>query len=181
MSSDLSFAGSCEFDLIKSKYWLCWHLPRRNYGRIYVLGSWYGNLGLILRGMNFKFKHIINVEQNSKYCKDNELVYKLADFDVPYTVLNKDCNKIDYNAPDLVINTSTNDIKGHDWFERIPSGCTVALQCRNNQLDSDQKNRPDSFSEFTQQFKFKKLIYRGKLDLKNTEELYQRYTVIGIK
>ena len=181
MSSDLSFAGSCEPDLIKSKYWLCQHLPRRTYGRIYVLGSWYGNLGLILRGMKFKFKHIVNVDKNLKYCQDNELVYKLADFDIPYTILNTDCNTLQYKSPDLVINTSTNDIQGHKWFNRIPDGCLVAIQCRNNQPDASQKDRPETFKQFANQFPFKKTIYRGKLTLQNTEDRYQRYTVIGIK
>lgn len=181
MSSDLSFAGSCEKDLIKSKVWLCRHLPRRTYGRIYVLGSWYGNFGLILRGMNFNFKHIINVDSNQRYCDINKKIYKLANFDRPYTILNKDCNKIEFKNPDLIINTSTNDIQSHKWFNNIPAGCLVALQCRNNQSTDSQKDRPDTFSQFDKLFKFKKTIYQGKLALENNEENYYRYTIIGIK
>lgn len=181
MSSDLSFAGSCEHDLIKSKVWLCQKLPRRRYRRIYVLGSWYGNFGLILRGINFPFNHIINIESNKAYCSANKKIYQFVDFDIPYTIINNDCNKVQYKDPDLIVNTSTNDIKGHNWFNNIPSGCLVAVQCRNNQSGNGQKNRPNSFNQFGKMFTFKKVIYKGKLNLQNNEEQYQRYTIIGIK
>ena len=181
MSSDLSFSGSCEHDLILSKFWLAKNLPNRPYNKIYVLGSWYGNMGLILKFLNFDFKLLVNIDTNKKYCQDNQKIYKIADFDQPYKILNRNCNKVDYSDADLIINCSVNDIKKDVWFDQIPHNCLVAIQCRNNQPFAFEKDRPNSFNEFQNLFEFKKILYKGKLNLKNFEEKYQRYMIIGHK
>ena len=49
-SSGYSLAGSFTRDLVASKVWLLDELARiaPQVGTIYVLGSWYGNLGVLL-------------------------------------------------------------------------------------------------------------------------------------
>lgn len=181
MSSDLSFSGSCEHDLILSKFWLAKNLPKKHYNKIYVLGSWYGNMGLILKFLNFDFESIVNIDENKRYCLDNQKIYKLTKFDRPYKILNRNCNKVDYSDADLIINCSINDIKKDIWFDQIPHNCLVAIQCRNNQPFAFEKDRPNNFNDFQNMFEFNHKIYEGKIPLQNAEELYQRYMIIGYK
>lgn len=181
MSSDLSFSGSCEHDLVLSKFWLCKNLPRKKYNKIYVLGSWYGNMGLILRHLNFDFKSLVNVDIDPHYCQANEKLYKLANFDRPYKILNSNCNEVDYSDADLIINSSINDIKKDKWFDNIPTKSLIAIQGRNNQLNSYQKNRSENFKQFQKMFEFGTVIYKGQLSLQNSEEDYKRYMIIGYK
>lgn len=181
-SSDLSFAGSCEHDLLVSKLWLCHHLPRQRYATVYVLGSWYGNMGFILNYAGVDYGRLINIDLNPSYCRNNKLLYRLAGFAEPYEIRCEDCNTVDYSDADLVINTSTNDIKSLDWLASIPTGRVVAVQSRNNQSDSADKSRPDSFNEFLHDYRdLNHAIYHGKLPLQNHEESYTRYMLIGTR
>lgn len=181
-SSDLSFGGSCEHDLLISKLWLCRHLPKQHYNKVYVLGSWYGNMGFLLNYAGVDYDKIINVDSNPGYCSANETLYKLAGFDQPYEIICKDCNHLNYDDADLVINTSTNDIKSSDWLDSVPVGRVVAAQCRNNQSDHPDKARPDSFQEFLNDYRsLNHVLYHGKLALNNNEESYLRYMIIGTR
>lgn len=181
MEPNISFAESCDHDLLVSKYWLCKNLPNKKYKNIFVLGSWYGNMGLVLRYAGIDFDCLYNIDTNPFYCTRNRVIYELAKFDRPYKILNSDCNKIDYSNADLVINTSTNDIKHHKWFEKIPKKCLIAIQCRNNQKEITDKDRPDSYSEFLDLFELGKILYKGKINLTNPTETYSRYMIIGKK
>lgn len=179
MSDDLSFSGSCERDLLLSKIWLANHLPKRRFGKVYVLGSWYGNIGLIFRLLGVDFDSICNVDVNSYYCKANRVLYKLAGFDRPYEILNQNCNEVDYSDADLVVNVSSNDIQNSTWFDLIPADCLTVIQCRNNQLLRADTDRPASYQEFLDLFPMHRVVYKGQLPLKNSIEQYQRYMLIG--
>lgn len=181
MSSNLNFAGSIERDLTVSKVWLCQKLPKKKFKHVYVLGSWFGNMGLIMRYLDIDFGRITNVDDNKKYCAATDQIYKLAGFDRPYRNLNQDCNLIDYADADLVINTSTNDIRYHDWYANIPLNCMIAIQCRNNQTRAVNKDNPGTFKEFLSMFDMKSIMYSGKLKLSNSDETYNRYMLIGRK
>lgn len=181
MSDDLSFAGSCERDLLASKIWLCNELPKNNFKSVYVLGSWYGNMGLTMRFIGIDFKKLYNVDTNKRYCSANQRLYKLAKFDRDYCVINNDCNSLNFDDAELVINTSTNDIKSTDWFDAIPHNCYVALQCRNKQPTLNYKSRPDSFKEFIGLYPLSKVHYTGVMPLGNIEGVYKRYMIIGRK
>ena len=181
MSGNLDFSGSIEHDLTYSKVWLCQNLPRKKYKNVYVLGSWYGNTGIIMNFMGVDFDCVINVDTDKNYCEKTHTIYKLFGFDKKYKIVNKDCNLLDYYDADLVINTSTNDIKFHDWFAIIPPGCTVAIQCRNNQPLAADMNKPATFDEFMTMFYMKTSVCAGKLTLLNQDEAYDRYMIIGVK
>lgn len=181
MSRDLSFSGSCEKDLLLSKIWLQHHLPQRQWNKIYVLGSWYGNMGLILRWLGLDFGHLTNVDANKRYCIDTKKIYQLADFDRPYTVVQEDVNLLNYNDADLVINTSTNDIESDKWFRNIPQGTWVAIQCRNNQAAFEYADRPTNYKEFLRLFPIGTIHYSGRMKFKTPSESYERYMLIGQK
>lgn len=181
MSIDLSFAGSCDPDLTRSKAWLCQHLPCRTWKHVYVLGSWYGNLGLIMRWLGVDFDRLTNVDVNPGYCRSNLKLYQLAKFDRPCRIMRADCNSVDYSDADLVINTSTNDIPTHEWFSKILPGCWVAIQCRNNQSPGELMDRPATYSEFKRLFYMSSIEYAGKMSLRNQDGMYERYQLIGCK
>ena len=79
-SSGYSLAGSFTHDLIKSKVWLLTELAKISpeVGTIYVLGSWYGNLGVLL-ALNpvIQYRQLINVETDQKFLQASERIHNL--------------------------------------------------------------------------------------------------------
>lgn len=177
----MSFAGSCERDLIESKIWLCHNLPKKNYGWVYVLGSWYGNMGLVMRKMNIRFIGITNIDSNKSYTVASKKLYKLANFDRPYQNIAVDCNKYDFQDADLIINTSTNDIRDNSWLNKVPKNCTVAIQSRNNQPMSMRMDKPYSFENFLDMYPLRIYYSAGVKKMTNNDETYYRYMLIGTK
>ena len=181
-SSGYSLAGSFTHDLIKSKVWLLTELARiaPQVGTIYVLGSWYGNLGVLLAlDPTIQYKQLINVETDPKFLQASERLHNhLGMGNTEYML--KDANDLDYRqlGPDgVVINTSLTDMQGQAWFDRIPAGTLVVLQSR----DNDPGNAAHSTQDIIDRFPLSEIIYDGELDLQDPETAYTRYMVIGIK
>ena len=69
-ASPNTLAGSFTPDLVTSKTWLCNYLKKelgdRSAGDIYVLGSWYGNMGVFLQQANIDFDRLIMVETRQR-------------------------------------------------------------------------------------------------------------------
>ena len=166
--------GSFDRGLIFNKLWLISELKKikDNFSTIYILGSWYGNMSLLLSRSNIKFTHIVNVDQDFRAVKKGQMIAKkmgLADCIEPMIA---DVNQIDYRQLDkneLVINTSCHDMENNGWFDHIPSGIMVALQSRTDVAD-DLSN-----------YKFNKLLYQGSIKLRDPETRYTSIMKIGIK
>jgi hypothetical protein len=181
-SSGYSLEGSFTPDLIKSKVWLLTELARiaPQVGTIYVLGSWYGNLGILLAlDPIIKYKQLINVETDKKFLQASERIHNhLGMGNTEYML--KDANDLDYRqlGPDgVVINTSLTDMPGQTWFDRIPEGTLVVLQSR----DNDPGNAAHSTQDIIDRFPLSEIIYDGELDLQDPQTEYTRYMVIGVK
>ena len=181
-SSGYSLAGSFTPDLIKSKVWLLTELARiaPRVGTIYVLGSWYGNLGVILAlDPVIKYKQLINVETNPKFLQASERIHDhLGMGNTEYML--KDANDLDYRhlgQHGVVINTSLTDMQGQAWFDNIPAGTLVVMQSR----DHDPGNAAYSTQDIIDRFPLTEVIYDGELKLQDPETAYTRYMVIGIK
>ena len=170
-SSPLTLRGSCSDDLLMSKLHLARQLKRLGYDRhdkIYNLGSWYGNIGPALVNQGIKFNQLLNVDIDPEVVDD---AARVADhFNIAHLVkqLTGDANKLNYKNPSLIINTSCNNIKGSDWFDRIPKGTPVALQTR---------DMPD----FKMLFPLSETLHFSRMRLEDPEERYTRLTWIGIK
>ena len=170
--SPSTLAGSFTDDLITCKSWLISEVAKihKDFNSIYILGSWYGNLSLFLINKNnIKFDRIINVDIDRKVLSTGHELAKKFGIDDKIKPMVKDANELDYRQatePSLVVNTSVNDMKNEGWFDNIPKGTLVALQTRDEDLD---------------EFKFTKLLYLGKKDLRDPETAYTRYMTIGIK
>ena len=181
-SSGYSLKGSFTHDLIKSKVWLLTELARiaPTVGTVYVLGSWYGNLGVLLAlDPVIKYKQLINVETDKKFLQASERIQdRLGMGNTEYML--KDANDLDYRQlgdDGVVINTSLTDMQGQAWFDRIPAGTLVVLQSR----DNDPGNEAHSTQDIIDRFPLSEIIYDGELKLQDPETQYTRYMVIGIR
>jgi hypothetical protein len=176
-----TFEGSLTIDLLKSKIWLCSalkNLGRNKFSSVYILGSWYGSMAVVLNQCQIKFDKIINVDIERNHIEiSDRLLSALA---IPSQHMLKDVNTLTYKQLDkdgLVINTSVNDIKGEKWFDRIPKGTLVALQSRNN-ADID---RYTSLKQLDQSFFLTDTLFLNEITLEDPETKYQRFMKIGVK
>lgn len=181
-SSGYSLAGSFTSDLIASKVWLLRELARvaSQVGTIYVLGSWYGNLGVLLAlDPVIQYKKLINVETNRKFLRASERMHDhLGMGNTEYMLA--DANNLDYRqlgSDGVVVNTSLTDMQGQAWFDNILAGTLVVMQSR----DHDPGNAAHSTQDIIDRFPLSEIIYDGKLELQDPETDYTRYMVIGIK
>ena len=181
-SSGNSLEGSFTPDLVFSKLWLIRELAKisPDVSTMYILGSWYGNLALLLdRYPQVRVERVINVETNPEFLKGSQNILNPADVgNVEYMLT--DANELDYRklgSNGVVVNTSLIDIKGTNWFKNIPSGTLVAMQAR-DQVDNEQFSTPE---DIEQQFPLSQVLYSGRLDLEDPETEYTRFMVIGIK
>lgn len=174
--------GSISNDLNQSKSWLCHCLNQLNLSQfdyIYVLGCWYGSINFFLIKNNINFDHIINVDIDPKKVKFvNQLITKNNWSDRIHAIC-QDVNNLKYQGNKiLVINTSTNDIDGTDWLTNIPKNSVVALQGRDNQIDS---NGIETIEKFDQSYPLQKtLALKTKQLLSVDDEPYHRFLKIGI-
>lgn len=176
-----TFKGSLTPDLLKSKIWLCNNLKRlgkKKFSTIYILGSWYGTMSVILDRCGIQFEKVINVDADKKHINiSNQLLSALG---INHQCMHKDANTLNYKQLDknsLIINTSTNDIDGERWFDRIPEGTLVALQSRNN-VDTPKYQ---TLEELDQEFFLTDTLFLDELTLEDPETQYQRFMKIGIK
>jgi SAM-dependent methyltransferase len=180
-SSGYSLRGSFTKDLLTSKVWLLDELRKINkkYGTIYVLGSWYGNLAIILKLLNnLKYDKLINVETNKKFLQvSKQILNDLGAKNIQYML--KDANSLDYSQlgkNGVVINTSLTDMKGIDWFNNIPTNTLVVMQARDNDVGQKFSSPNDIIKKFPVN-----VIYQGVKKLSDPETDYNRFMVIGIK
>lgn len=170
----LTLNGSFHRSLIFNKLWLIKELNKikDQYSTIYILGSWYGNLSLLLTRSNIEFDHIVNVDQDVDVLKQGQRIAKQLGVADRIEPMAADVNDLDYRQLDqdgLVINTSCHDIDSQDWFDHIPAGTMVALQTR------------DDVDHSLSQYALQKTLYRGSIELEDPETPYTSWLKIGIK
>jgi hypothetical protein len=181
-SSGYTLAGSFTHDLIASKVWLLDQLARiaPRVGTVYVLGSWYGNLGVLLAlDPVIRYKRLINVETNRQFLQASRRIQDYVGMNNTEYML-ADANTLDYRqlgSDGVVINTSLTDMPGQAWFDHIPAGTLVAMQSR----DHDPGNEAHSTQDIMDRYPLSEIIYDGELELADPETAYTRYMAIGIK
>lgn len=183
-SSGYSFKGSWTPDLVFSKLWIARELENilgdTVIPTVYVLGSWYGNLSIILDRSNLNIKKIINVDTNEDWLQvGQEIIQQMNISNVEH--MNKDSNKLDYRQlPGIVINASTNDMKNEGWFDNVPQGTLTVIQGR-NAVGSAAEHSFDSPQDLQDLYPLNKVIYQGTMALNDPETEYTRSMIIGIK
>lgn len=174
--------GSFSDDLILSKLWLIKKLSelRSNFGTIYVLGSWFGNLAMLMAAKELRFDRIINVDLDEKALANSERIIKKLGLSDRVINFNADANDLDYHdlgTNGLIVNTSCNNINGMEWFQRMPPGTMVALQGRNE--DPGAVNKDRTLDEFMERYPMERVMFSGKITLRDDNTKYDRFMVIG--
>jgi len=182
--NSLSLKGSLGGNLTENKFWAFTELSeiKNNFDTIYILGSWYGNAGLLLSmDPRFEFDEVINVEKNKNMLKVSGQLAKLQK-DTRIKSMHKDANLLDYRrlgSDGLVVNFSCTNISGDDWFDRIPDDTMVLLSGRNN--DPGAVHKFNSVEEFFSTYPLTKILFSGQRTFEDPETEYDAYLVIGTK
>ena len=169
-----TLAGSFDRGLIFNKLWLIHELAtiKDTFSTIYILGSWYGNLSILLARSDIDYKHIVNVDTDAKRVRQGQAIAKqmhVADRIEPMVA---DANELDYRQLDsngLVVNCSIHDMPNSGWFDHIPRGVMVALQSRTD-VDHDINS-----------YALKPILYDGTKQLADPETEYTSLLRIGIR
>jgi len=172
--SPLTLAGSFHRGLIFNKLWMIQELAKiqDHYSTIYILGSWYGNMSILLAKSDIKFDHIVNVDQDAKVVRQGQRIAKRMGIADRIEPMIADANDLDYRQLDsdgLVINSSCHDMEDRGWFDHIPPGVMVALQTRED-VDCDLED-----------YAFQTTLYQGTRQLRDPETEYTSKMKIGIK
>ncbi|NBO29667.1 MAG: hypothetical protein EBV10_10570 [Synechococcaceae bacterium WB6_1A_059] len=150
---------------------------RTKFSTIYILGSWYGNMGYVLKKCGIKFKKIINVDQDQKRVKFSQELYKKLK--IPSENKWADVNTVDFMEADqdsLIINTSISDMLKHRWFSSVPIGPLIALQSRNNAEGGHAR-----LVDFDELFPMREVLYVNERQFSDPETDYLRFMKIGVK
>ena len=166
--------GSFESGLILNKLWLLHELEKiqDRFSTIYILGSWYGNMSILLAKSNIQYDHIVNVDRDPRVVRGAQRIARILNIDDRIEPMIKDANRLDYRQLDqdgLVINTSCHDMENRGWFDHIPQGVLVALQSRDD-VDHD-----------LDQYDLSRTLYQGTRKARDPETRYTSVLRIGVK
>lgn len=181
-SSPDTLEGSFTEDLINSKLWLCDKLKQglkgRCAGTIYILGSWYGNLAMLLQKEGVTFDDIVLIDNDEDVLRTSHKL--LNPFFKPGKLifLNTEAKDVIYDKPGIIINTSVNDMDT-DWYDDVPEGRRVIIQCRDKA--SGAVTKIADMKQFDDMFPMRKVNYLGRRDFQDPETGYTRYMKIGVK
>ena len=178
-----TLGGSFTPDLVSSKTWLARRLSAElgtdSAGDIYILGAWYGNMGIFLQEAGVNFDHLVMVETQPQLLNTaRQLLEPLYQQGRLKLILGR-AEQIDYpNKPITVINTSANDMS-RAWLQLVPQGTLTVIQSRDNV--KDVKVITDTAAQFYAKFPLENTVYWGQRRLRDPETRYTRYMKIGYK
>ncbi len=174
--------GSFTPDLVASKEWLCKALSKllatKKPHNIYVLGSWYGNMGVFLEESGIKYDNLVLVEPDEEKAEISKKL--LSDI---YTrgkleVLVQKAEDVVYEPKSVIINTSCNET-GPLFMTKIPENTLCLLQARNNVADILIET--NTLEEFDELFPMNKTILLSERKLSDPETKYLRFMKVGRK
>lgn len=169
---------------IGSKLWLCEELERLGWksNLTHVYGGWYGVLPFLLlsRG-KFQVNRIesYDIDPSCEAIADmiNEnWVWQNWKF----KAFTADCNTVNSNRADLVINTSSEHFDSLLWFNYIPPGTRVIIQ-GNNMPHDDHCVHTATLDEFKKTYPLDEIVYEGKKEFVYPDWKFTRFMLIGIK
>jgi len=174
--------GSFTRDLLTSKLWALHALAQAgSVSVVYNLGSWYSNLPVIdhLTG-TAQVEKYINVDNDPRHVRGGEIITDHLGMECCEHML-RDANTLDYRQLDehgAVVNCSTSDIAGTEWYNSIPSGTLCVFQCR----DNNPTTMPyESVQDLLDAFPMSQTMRTGERALRDPEVSYSRYQLVGIK
>ena len=172
--------GSFTPDLVESKTWLAEMLAKglkgKNAGTIYVLGSWYGNMGIFLQQAGVQFDKLVLIEPDEEaLMRSKDLLQQIGD-EGKLILIHQKAEDAVYEKPGVVINTSCNET-GPVFLTKLPDNMLCLLQARNNNENTLFPTEDEK--DFIDYFPLEKVYYTGKKQLAAPEVNYVRYMKIG--
>jgi ADP-Ribosyltransferase in polyvalent proteins len=179
-ASPNTLEGSFTPDLVESKTWLAEMLAKglkgKNAGTIYVLGSWYGNMGIFLQQAGVQFDKLVLVEPDEEaLMRSKDLLQQIGD-EGKLILIHQKAEDVVYEKPGVVINTSCNET-GPVFLTKLPDNMLCLLQARNNNENTLFPTEDEE--EFVDYFPLETVYYTGKKQLEDPEVNYVRYMKIG--
>jgi len=179
-ASPNTLEGSFTPDLVESKTWLAEMLAKglkgKNAGTIYVLGSWYGNMGIFLQQAGVKFDKLVLVEPDEEaLMRSKDLLQQIGD-EGKLILIHQKAEDAVYEKPGVVINTSCNET-GPVFLTKLPDNMLCLLQARNNNENTLFPTEDEE--DFIDYFPLETVYYTGKKHLEDPEVNYVRYMKIG--
>lgn len=174
--------GSFTPDLIKSKEWLVKVLSKllinKKPNNIYVLGSWYGNMGLFIEEIGIKYRNLVLVEPDKEVAAKSKKLLSNINKQGKLVILTQNAEDVVYEKNSVVINTSCNET-GPLFLPKIPDNTLCLFQARDNV--KDVLIETDTLEEFDELFPLSKTILLSKRELKDPETKYNRFMKVGRK
>jgi hypothetical protein len=179
-ASPNTLEGSFTPDLVESKTWLAEMLAKglkgKNAGTIYVLGSWYGNMGIFLQQAGVQFDKLVLVEPDEEaLMRSKDLLQQIGD-EGKLILIHQKAEDVVYEKPGVVINTSCNET-GPVFLTKLPDNMLCLLQARNNNENTLFPTEDEE--DFIDYFPLETVYYTGKKQLEDPEVNYVRYMKIG--
>jgi hypothetical protein len=179
-ASPNTLEGSFTPDLVESKTWLAKMLAKglkgKNAGTIYVLGSWYGNMGIFLQQAGVQFDKLVLVEPDEEaLLRSKDLLQQIGD-EGKLILIHQKAEDAVYEKPGVVINTSCNET-GPVFLTKLPDNMLCLLQARNNNENTLFPTEDEE--DFIDYFPLEKVYYTGKKSLEDPKINYVRYMKIG--
>lgn len=179
-ASPNTLEGSFTPDLVESKTWLAEMLAKglkgKNAGTIYVLGSWYGNMGIFLQQAGVQFDKLVLIEPDEEaLMRSKDLLQQIGD-EGKLILIHQKAEDVVYEKPGVVINTSCNET-GPVFLTKLPDNMLCLLQARNNNENTLFPTEDEE--DFIDYFPLETVYYTGKKQLEDPEVNYVRYMKIG--
>jgi len=170
---------------IESKIWLCDELEQLglHVNNVYILGAWSGTMSFLLYAKkSVDFNRIINVDLDPVYLAQSRVINNAIECNGQLETLCQDCNTIEYplTPNNLVINTSTDNIAGSEWYTRIPNGTQIAIQGRTGG-HRDCVQPYSTLDEFDRAYPMRWQSVLQHCEFVYPDHSYTRFMKIGIK
>ena len=159
---------------VESKTWLIDELSKLDkHDNALFIGGWLGISSLWLSRTGVIDK-ITNLDLDADAIKfSNKL--NTANFNYKAGIVS-DVDDHDLSDYDLIINTSAEHMPD-DWFNSVPTGCTVAIQTNDFHEIAEHINTVNDLSELKEKYPMQELHYTGVRDC----DRYNRFMIIGKK
>lgn len=179
---DADFSDAFSKGQLASKHWLVENMLNNglfNKDWTYlVCGGWYAILPSMMFSESAEELNIISIDIDAKCEPVANAVNAEHFFNGNFSAYTQDMYNNDYDAYDVVINTSCEHIPDFkEWYNLIEQGTYFVLQSNNYLSGNGHINCVTHVSQIYRDIDYSKLIYTGTLSLPN----YDRYLVIGVK
>ena len=170
---------------IESKLWLCEEIKKlkiKKVDNVIVLGSWNGTMAFLLYATGvLNFDKIYLVDTDSEYQAQARIICNGLDCQGKLVIAEQDANTFDHPAgKNLVINTSTDNIQGTEWFDRIPKFSWLLLQGRTGG-HRDCVQPYNSIKEFDDAYPLRMTCFVESREFVYPTNSYTRYMKVGAK